>query len=192
MTEFETALQYLFTDNDILMCLFVTIASFRAMWQFQKWLHKKLKSQNGVYAYRCIAGYVFLSTFAAFISACYLTRYAELLTYVSLLLFKLGVSMLVIGIIVIGLIGMLLRFCIDQANAFEPKIPIYKIRSLLSKLPRTFMTRKQSIYLSRCQAKVLVAMGTLNKAEAAADTLNNDSYQMYLLSAIHFYQSNLS
>lgn len=192
MTEFETALQYLFTDNDILICLFVTIAFFRAMWQFQKWLHKKLKSQNGAYAYRCIAGYVFLSTLAAFISACYLTRHAELLTYVSLLLLKLGVSMLVIGIIGFGLIGMLLRFCIDQTNAFEPKIPIYKIRSLLSRLPRTFMTRKQSIYLSRCQAKVLVAMGALNKAEAAADTLSDDSYQMYLLSAIHFYQGNLS
>lgn len=192
MTEFETALQYLVTDNGILVCLLLTIASFRALWQLQIWLHKKLKSQNGAYAYRCITSFIMLATLVTFASAYYLKRYAGLLTPASLLLLKASVALLVIGIISSGLINVLLRFCIDQTNVFEPKIPIYKIRSLLSRLPRTFMTRKQSIYLSRCQAKVLVAMGALNKAEAAADTLSNDSYQMYLLSAIHFYQGNLS
>lgn len=192
MTEFETALQYLVTDNDILICLFLTIASFRALWQLQIWLHKKLKSQNGAFAYRCISSFVMLATLVTFASAYYLKRYAELLTPASLLLLKASVALLIIGIIGSGLISMMLRFCIDQTNVFEPKIPIYKIRSLLCRLPRTFMTRKQSIYLSRCQAKVLVAMGALNKAEAAADTLSNDSYQMFLLSAIHFYQGNLS
>lgn len=161
MTEFETALQYLVTDNDILVCLLLTIASFRALWQLQIWLHKKLKSQNGAYAYRCITSFIMLATLVTFASAYYLKRYAGLLTPASLLLLKASVALLVIGIISSGLISVLLRFCIDQTNVFEPKIPIYKIRSLLSRLPRTFMTRKQSIYLSRCQAKVLVAMGAL-------------------------------
>lgn len=192
MTEIETALQYFVTDSDILICLLVAIASFRALRQLQIWLHKKLKSKNGAYAYRCITSFVMLATLVTFASAYYLKRYAGLLIPASLLLLKASVVLLTIGVIGFGLISVLLRFCIDQSNAFEPKIPIYKIRSLLFRLPRTFMTRKQSIYLSRCQAKVLVAMGALNKAEAAAGALNNDSYQTYLLSAIHFYQGNLS
>lgn len=192
MTEIETALQFLVTDKDILICLLLTIASFRALWQLQIWLHKKLKSQNGAYAYRCITGYVILATVETIVSACYLKRYAELLIPISILLLKVSVALLIIGIAGSGLISMLLLICIDQTNVFEPKVPIYKIRALLSRLPRTLMSRSQSIYLSRCQAKVLVAMGALNKAEAAADTLSDDSYQMYLLSAIHFYQGNLS
>ena len=88
MTEFETALQYLVTDNDILICLFLTIASFRALWQLQIWLHKKLKSQNGAFAYRCISSFVMLATLVTFASAYYLKRYAELLTPASLLLLK--------------------------------------------------------------------------------------------------------
>lgn len=192
MTELETALQYLVTDEDVLIFLLVAIAIFKALWQFQSWLHEKLKSQNGAYVYWRITSCVILASLVTFASACYLHRYAELLTSASLILLKVSIVMLVIGIICSGLISVLLRICIDQTNVFEPKIPVHKIRSLLSRLPRTFMTRKQSIYLSRCQAKVLVALGALNKAEAATDALSNDSYQMYLLSAIHFYQGDLS